>query len=141
MMKRIVSLLALSLSGCLPIPLGQTDSPKLSGFVSRNGVPASGIRVCVNASNHKQPQCVVTQADGSFRLHAMTTTGYMSLVGDRVTSYTLTLQIDENDQAMGFRQTFTGAVPTATSLACDLSRPIASTFDDGPVTYCIESTN
>ncbi len=141
MKKHIVCLLALSLSGCLPIPSRQTDSPELDGIVARNGAPVPDVRVCVVAKRHQQPQCVMTHADGMFRLRAMTTNGYLHVVDESQTSYKVTLQVDENNQALGYQQNFTGREPPATSLKCDLSQPVLSTFGDGPATYCVTTAN
>jgi hypothetical protein len=141
MMKYIISLLALSLSGCLPIPVQHIDSPELNGVVSRNGVPIIGVRVCVIASYHKQPSCVMTHGDGKFSLRAMSTSGYVSFIGERVSYYDVTLQTGTSDSVIGFRQSSVGREPRSTLLKCDLSRPINGSFGNSPTTYCHATEN
>jgi hypothetical protein len=128
----------LAVTGCLPIPVRQTQSPELSGaVVSRDNVAAVGVNVCVEASGKRKPVCVRTDDEGRFQLRASKRTEMMWIGGDHVSKYSLTLAEGESPAVLGVWGHVINGGPIAIKLACNLSSPTADGLPR--VHYCSET--
>ena len=125
--------LALPLSACLPAPHRVYFTPRLSGTVSRDGVPQSGVQLRLRGTGTEQDATATTDAGGRFVLGPLSELALgTSLLRDPSWGYVLELNAAGRGYP-GLTRDEPGFAPPQLRLDCDLARPRGSAAD---VHYC-----
>lgn len=112
-------------SACAPIPHFITKSPKVSGTVTINGAPLSGVRVLITHELNDEScgmaaNSSITDASGHFELKRIREFRFFTTMGDHIYSIKLCI-IKNGNTYVGYTDEGIGYPPNSIKLKCRLN--------------------
>jgi len=121
----IVSALALTLAGCVPVSNHRHHAPEVSGTLARNGVPVADAEVILTSRFYETTATGRSDADGRFRLGPLSERRLTrSVIGDPLYAYALSIRVEGEKEYPGLSGHGTGDAPERLQVTCDLGRPV-----------------
>lgn len=127
-------LLAIFISGCLPMPHYESYSPTISGIVTQNGIPVENAQISISSRSIEDTQTTITDSTGHFLLIPIKEFSIFAiLIGDPIYDYSMQIIVD-NKKYEAYSDGGTGGPPNTLQLNCDLSHPI--NYSKSQQIYC-----
>jgi hypothetical protein len=121
----IVGVYLLMCSACAPIPHFITETPEVSGTVTYNGVPLSGVSVLItperiDESCSKAARTSITDAAGDFELKRVRKFRFFSTMGDYFFKIKVCI-IKDGNIYIGYTDEGSGYPPDSIRLKCSIN--------------------
>lgn len=112
-------------SACVPAPHSYTETPRVSGTVTKNGVPLSGATVLISDEFDDDvcsmaAKTTTTDADGRFKLSKTRGFGLFITMGDHLYSNQLCIKTADKTY-IGYSRKEIGYPPKSIKLKCDIN--------------------